>query len=616
MEKHSMLLTLQRFLLILSPDERRKGCWVLLLVLGMALLETAGVASVMPFLAILGNPELVESHPLFNRLFVQVNQYSPTTVEQFLMMLGIGSFSIIVVSAAYRAFTHYVMNRYIEMRRHCISLGLLKHYLNRPYEFFLNRHSSEISKTVLSEVDQLVGNVFRPLLFMIANLVVVVSILCLMVFAEPILAVCSIAIVGGLYFTLFMQLKTKFNSLGSQRSSANGHRFKVAVEAFGGIKELKVTGNESFYVQRFISPSLQYALSQASYASYAQIPKYVVEAIAFGGLIALVIILMITAEESQGSQLGEILPLVGLYAFGAYRIQPATQVIFAGLASLRFGASAVDEIFSDLKSKTDSPSRAFNAKSFELPKRKISFREISFQHAASSTQGLVDVSFDIAMGTKVGIVGATGSGKTTLIDVFTGLLTPTSGSIYFDDKLLAFDEIPRWQTHVGYVPQEVFLADSSIVENIALGVPENQIDWRSIYKSAELAQIHDFISSALEDGYQTSIGERGVRLSGGQRQRLGIARALYRDPSVLVFDEATSALDTLTENSVMRALDELAATKTLLIIAHRLSTIQNCDQILVLEKGRIVASGSFQELSEKLPSFFQGSSYARPKLIK
>ena len=611
-----MLRTLQRSLLILSPDERRKGCWVLLLVLGMALLETAGVASVMPFLAILGNPELVESHPVFNRLFVEVNQYSPTTIEKFLMMLGIGSFCIIVVSAAYRAFTHYVMNRYIEMRRHSISLCLLKNYLGRPYEFFVNRHSGEISKTVLSEVDQLVGNVFRPLLFMIANIVIVVSILGLMVFAEPVLAFCSIAIVGGLYITLFIKLKTKFNSLGSQRSSANSDRFKVAVEAFGGIKELKVTGNESFYIQRFSDPSLQYASSQASYASCAQIPKYIVEAVAFGGLIALVIVLMMANEKTQGSPLGQILPLVGLYAFGAYRLQPAIQIIFAGLASLRFGASAVDEIFSDLKSKSDSLSCASNAKNLDLPKRKISFRKVSFQHSGSSTRGLVDISLDIAVGTKIGIVGTTGSGKTTLIDVFTGLLRPTSGSIYFDNRLLASDEIPIWQEHLGYVPQEVFLADSSIAENIALGVPVNQIDWRSIYKSAEVAQIHDFIMSDLEDGYQTPIGERGIRLSGGQRQRIGIARSLYRDPLVLVFDEATSALDTLTENSVMRAIDELTATKTLLIIAHRLSTIQNCDQILVLEKGQIIASGSFHELSKKLPSFFQGLSNRKDKLIK
>ena len=288
------------------------------------------------------------------------------------------------------------------------------------------------------------------------------------------------------------------------------------------------------------------------------------------------------------------MPVVGLYVFAAYRLQPAIQSIFNGLSALRFGHGAVNSLYNDMQLKTYSNDSCDN----ELLqfKKMISLHNLSFLYPNSTNVGLSGINFDIPFGTSVGIVGSTGSGKTTLVDILLGLLTPTNGCITVDNIKLDKSNIRSWQANLGYVPQEITLLDCSIGENISMGIPKKDIDWVFLEQCVRIAQIKEFIENELPQKYDTNVGERGIRLSGGQRQRIGIARALYHNPSVLVFDEATSALDSETEKAVVESIQSLSNKKTIITIAHRLSTVKDCEQIIMLEKGKIKKIGKYSEI--------------------
>jgi ABC-type multidrug transport system fused ATPase/permease subunit len=592
------LKTLKKAVALLTPHERKRGVLVLILVTGLALFETAGVASVMPFLAILGNPELLQTNSILNALYLNSQYIGVTSPEGFLIVLGVGAFVLIVVSSVYRTFTHYAMNRFIEMRRHSISRRLLETYLRQPYEFFLDRHSGDMSKKILSEVDQLIGGVFRPACNMFAYSLVIGAITILLIMVNIWLALLAAGLLGGLYALVFLLLKRKLVLLGEALVETNKKRFMAAGEAFGGIKDIKLLGRENNYLNSFATPSQQYASTHAHYHTLNQLPNFLIEAIIFGAMLLLTLILMVMAGGLKGGTLGQILPILGLYAFAAYRLKPSVGHVYQGLASLRFGAAAVNSLYEDLYPDNALLEISLPSPNPIKPKKTIALKDVSFTYPKADTLALSDINIEIPVGSSVGLVGSTGAGKTTLIDVIIGLLRPTEGAIIVDGAPITDKNLRAWQRSLGYVPQNIFLADTSMTENIALGIPAEQIDRDHVANCARLAQMHDFISQELPEQYETLVGERGVRLSGGQRQRIGIARALYHNPEVLVLDEATSALDSVTEREVMKAIEALANQKTIFLIAHRLSTVKNCDQIILLEHGRIKAVGNYHDLTE------------------
>jgi len=592
------MTTLSKIIALLTPRERKHGLLVLALVMGMALLETVGVASVMPFLAVLGNPEILNTNPILNMLYTHAQSFGINTPDDFLITLGLGAFVLIIVSAAYRTLTYYVMNRYIEMRRHSISTRLLETYLRQPYVFFLDRHSGDMSKTILSEVDQLIGNVFRPAAFMFAYSFVLIAITALLLVTNPWLALLAAGLLGGLYALAFFIIRNKITRLGGILVAANKERFMAASETFSGIKDIKLLGREQSYLSRFSVPSQQYAASHADHHTLNQVPHFIIEAFVFGTMLLLILVMMITAGGLSSDSLGQILPVLGLYAFAAYRMKPAVHHIYEGFASLRYGQAVVDSLYADMhpdKTPEQLP------KTMLAPikvKHSIALQHISYTYPNADKPMLTDLNLEIPVGSAVGLVGSTGAGKTTLVDVILGLLRPTQGVITVDGVPILDDQLRAWQQSLGYVPQEIFLTDTTVAENIALGIPPEQIDHEQVAYCARMAQVHDFIMQDLPEQYDTLVGERGVRLSGGQRQRIGIARALYHNPEVLVFDEATSALDTVTERAVMEAIDALAHQKTIILIAHRLSTVKNCGQIVLLEQGMVKAKGTYNELTE------------------
>jgi len=305
---------------------------------------------------------------------------------------------------------------------------------------------------------------------------------------------------------------------------------------------------------------------------------------------------MITAGGLNSSSLGQILPILGLYAFAAYRMKPAVHHIYEGLASLRYGHAAVNNLYTDLHPKNPPDKLPETTLTSIKPNDSIALQHLGYTYPKASNPALIDLNLEIPVNSAIGIVGSTGAGKTTLVDVILGLLRPTYGAIAVDGVAISEERLRAWQQSLGYVPQEIFLTDSTIAENIALGIPSDQFDHKQVVRCAIMAQVHDFIMNDLSEQYDTMVGERGVRLSGGQRQRIGIARALYHNPEVLVFDEATSALDKVTENAVMKAIDSLSHQKIIIIIAHRLTTVKSCNQIVLLDQGRVKAKGTYDEL--------------------
>lgn len=583
--------TITRFLSLLTPRERRRGLVVLAMMLLLALLETAGVASIMPFLAVLGNPEMVEANPALAWAY---ERGGFETVDSFLMALGIGAFLLIVISALFRIVTLYAINRFTHMRRYSIGVRLLDIYIRQPYPFFLDKNSADLSKNILSEVDSLTMQVIRPGMNVISYGLVALILIGFLILLDPLVALVVTVGMVGAYGAIYLGFRGVLHRIGGDRLQANRERFVISSEAFGGIKDLKVMGREEAYVKRFRNPAARFARHVAWFTTLSGAPKYLIEAVAFGGVLILALFLM-----STRSDLGEVLPILGLYTFAGYRLLPAAQNIYHATSSLRFGVPAVDAIYEDLQRKIPQTRPVEVSSLLPLPIGEgIRFEGLSFRYPGAPEDAIRDVDLFVRARSSVGVVGKTGAGKTTVADLILGLLEPTAGRILVGDNTLSRDVMRRWQRTVGYVPQSIYLADASVAENIAFGLDSEEIDRDAVERAARTAKIHSFIANDLPRGYETAVGERGVRLSGGQRQRIGIARAVYHDPAVLVLDEATSALDTGTERAIMDAVERLSGEKTIVIIAHRMTTVQTCDEIIVLDRGRVASVGRFEELKE------------------
>ena len=581
---------------ILSSGERRQLLLLTPAVVLMATLETAGVASIVPFLGLLSDPATIERNPWLSAAY-EAGGFASRNA--FFFAVGLGVLALVTVGNVVSALTTWGLVRFSWLRNHTLSTRLLGAYLHQPYDFFLQKNSSELGKNILTEVQSVVAGVIAQGVQLSARFIVIIAVSITLFIVDPVMAMGVLIVFGGIYGGLFAAVRRRIARAGRERVELNRQRFKVAQEALGGIKELKLYGLESVALQAFSSPSHEFATRQASNAIIAQMPRFALETIAFGGVLV-----MVTYLLRAGRPLEHVLPVLGLYAFAAYRMLPALQTIFGGLTQLRFNLGALDLLHADLvtRSSTNSTDGAFvEAVPFA---DKLSMRGVSFRYEAAGRQTLDRIDIDIGVGDWVALVGPTGAGKSTIVDIVLGLLRPQSGVVEVDG--LAIESMSRrlgWQQHLAYVPQQIFLVDDTVAQNIAFGLPAATIDQARVEAAARVAQIHDFISREMPAGYATTIGERGVRLSGGQRQRIGIARALYRKPRLLVLDEATSALDNATEAAFFAALEEHFSDCAVVSIAHRLSTTKDFDRICVVERGQIVDTGSYAELEQRSPHF-------------
>jgi len=596
-------------ILKLLDERERKRLYILFGAMTVsALIEVAGIVSILPFLALITNPTLINDNRYLNWLYTTLNFQSS---NRFLIFIGVMVLLILIVSNILVILTMWGVSRFTNMRNFTISRRLLSRYLHQPYVFFLNKNTIELGKNILSEVTIVTSGVLIPLMQIISSGIVALFIFTMLIVVEPLLALSVIVILGVVYIFIYRMVKKKISNIGKRRFSANIELHKAVYEAFGGIKQLKLLGFEEVFINRYSKPSSEYARDNATNQIISGTPRYIMEVVAIGGIISVVLYLLASTKGFQ-----DILPIIGLFAFAAYRIMPALQNIYASVTTMRFYVHGLDVLYKDMYSFED---KSYTTAYFKKKSPPLSLQEelrlegITFSYPGTSKPVIDNLNIIIDSNTSVAFVGKTGVGKTTIADIILGLLRPCSGRMLVDGVEITDDNLSGWQKNLGYIPQDIYLLDDTVTRNIAFGVPDENIDMNIIRSAAQIANIHNFVTEDLPDGYQTVVGERGIRLSGGQRQRIGIARALYHNPGVLVLDEATSALDGATEKEVFEAINNIAKTKTLIIIAHRLTTIRGCDVIYVLKYGKIVGQGKYEELMRSNTEF---RKIARAHLLK
>ena len=577
------------FYYLLTSHERKISALLILMILIMALLDMVGVASIIPFIAVVTNPDLVETNVILKYLFETSKKFGVENIQQFLIVLGGLVFLVLVFSLTFKALTTYFSLRFVQMREYSIGKRLIEGYLRQPYSWYLNKHSAELGKNILSEVGVVISTGLRPLIDLIANSMVTLSITILLVIVDPklmLIVSCSLGIAYGLIYVF----TSKFlKILGKERTEKNQLRFLAINEAFGAIKEIKVGGLEKNYIKRF-SDSAEVFASNNSYAlSIEQVPRYILEAIAFGGIMLVILYLM-----SQTGSFNDALPIISVYVFAGYRLMPALQMIYRSVTLLTYSQTALGTLVKDFKELKKE--KLSEDKNFVIFNKTITLKNINYSYPSSSREVLKNINFAIPAKTSVGLIGTTGSGKTTMVDIILGLLEAQKGTLEVDGNLITKKNARSWQRSIGYVPQHIYLSDDTVAANIAFGLNDQDIDQEAVEKASKLANLHLFVTEELPKKYQTKVGERGVRLSGGERQRIGIARALYHNPQLLILDEATSALDNQTEAAIMDAVNTLSKNITIILIAHRLTTLSKCDNIIKLKKGEIIDQGKFDRM--------------------
>ena len=585
----SLIATYRKLFALLDQVERRRFWLLTALLVMVAVAEIMGISAVLMLLNVLSDPQVLQSDGWLAAVFDWLGFKGTFS---FQIWLSVGVLVVVMAGLAVKAFGTYALIRFSTMRGYTVSSRLLTAYLSQPYPWFLDRNSAELANNLLTQVDGLVARVIQPCLRLVSSGLLVLAILCFLMLVDPLVTIFSALVLGLGYGLIYMRFRNRLHRLGEEMMNAFEDRFVVAQEATGGIKDVKVMGLEAGYVRSYAAAAQKAAQSGATMGVMGELPRFILEAITFGTLLGLILLLLFRNDGN----ITAIVPTLGVIAFSTMRLLPSLQQIYHSLVAIRGATPVLDTIVQDIAA---TPARAILDAPAPKPmplERSLELAGVSFTYAAAERPTLRGVDLSIRARTTVGIVGGTGAGKTTLVDLILGLLTPDEGVIRVDGTPITDETRRAWQMTLGYVPQSIFLTDDTIASNIAFGVPKDRIDMAGVERAARAAALHDFVLSDLPQGFQTLVGERGVRLSGGQRQRIGIARALYRDPTLLIMDEATSALDNITERVVMEAVQNIRADKTVILIAHRLSTVKSCDTIFLMDRGRLLAQGSYDEL--------------------
>ncbi len=581
--------TLIKILALLTEKEKKNFFILLFIILLMAFFDMLGIASIIPFLAVLTNPQLLETNLILSYIYERSNILGIKGNKEFLFLLGILAFILLITSLSMRALTTYVQVRFSLRREYSIGKRLIESYLHQPYEWFLKNNSIDLTKNILSEVNQVIGGTIVPVLNLIAQGSVALLLLVFIFFIDIKLAINIGLVLIFCYLSVFFLIKKLIFRIGTSRFTANQDRFKLVTDIFSAFKEIKIASQEEEYISRFSKTAKTYANNQSLAAAISQLPRYFFEAIAFGGMLILVIVLM----RNDNNNSSDILPLISLYALAGYRLIPSLQQVYFSSVQINFSSPAIDNIYKDLINLPVSKQGAIINKSFFL-KKFIKLNNVYFSYEEKKKKLLKNINITIQKQSKIAIVGPTGSGKTTLVNIILGLLKINQGNLTVDGNYINRSNVRSWQKNIGYVPQQIYLSDASIEQNIAFGINPKEIDRKLIEYASRVANLHDFIVNELPLGYNTIIGERGAKLSGGQRQRIGIARALYHKPQVIILDEATNALDHITEYKIINSLIKIKKKITLIYITHRLSNLKYFDIIYLLKNGEIKDQGDYK----------------------
>lgn len=586
---HNVADLIRRVLFLARPYGRAKLVGVFLLSLAQALFQVIGITSIFPFLAIAADPERIRrSH--FGTEFLSL--FPPMENRQLLLVAGLIAIVALLLSNAVNLLSEYARTRYAQDFAHWLRVRLLRRMASQPYTYFLQRNSGDLLKKIMGDVTNYAAGVLLPLLDTIARLLTAVLLLATLFLVQPVIAISAAAILGGFYAVTFQLLSRKRREVDENLKTHVAGSYREAHQMLGGIKPVKVHHAEEHFLARFASHSAIMARMFARTPVFANSARYFVEPLAFGGLVAAVLVL-----AARGRDFSDILPNLGVMALAGYRLLPSLQLLYAQLTQVSSMRHAVDEVYDEfVAAETDKfvpraigtePGRPAHPYHWD---NAITLCDVSYRYPGVSRSAVEGLSVIIPKNSSLGVIGPTGSGKSTFVDLLLGLYLPTAGEVLIDGRSLTPALVPSWQSSIGYVPQDIFLIDDTIARNVAFGLPDEKIDRARLREVCAMAQILDFIEGELRDGFETKVGERGIRLSGGQRQRIGLARALYHRPSVLVLDEATSALDVATEAKLLEALRSLGGKLTMVVAAHRLSAVANCDQVLDLTSEALAAA--------------------------
>jgi ATP-binding cassette, subfamily B, bacterial PglK len=598
-----MFKLIKQLFTLLIPSQRKRFYVLQILVVLMAFAEILGVASIIPFMVLVGDMSQLQQ----DTIVAQIYQASGITSEsKFVFLLGVGVLIMLFISAMISMFTIWKLSMFATKIGAEIADRLYAHYLKQDWLFHATGSSAQLTKKIATEAIRVTNGIVMPLMQMNARIVFALF-MSLSIFVYDLkVAIIGLAIFAIAYFILFKMVRVRLQRNGRAISQVNEQRFCLMNEGFGGVKDVLLLGQDNDFIKRFNQTGRILAYSQGANVALTQVPRYFMELVAFGSMIALVLYLI----ANHDGNLGMILPILSVYALATFKLLPAFQQIYASTATIKGSISAFESIQQDLINSAKIQSATLKPEQGYLrPKQQISLKNVTFSYPGKAESTINQLNMSMPVNSVIGIVGPSGSGKSTLIDILLGLIEPQQGHLKIDNTIINDQNRRLWQNTIGFVAQSIFLSEGTIAENVAFGIPQDQIDLEQVQQALKLAHLTEFLQS-LEQGIHTKVGERGVQLSGGQRQRIGIARALYHEAEVLVFDEATSSLDGITEKMIMEAVHNFSGQKTIIMIAHRLKTVQKCDQIFFIDKGQVVDQGTYQELIETNEHFKNMAAHA------
>jgi HlyD family secretion protein len=591
-----MIDLLKNLFALLTPDQQKHFYLLQVLVVLMSVIEIFGVASIVPFISLVTDIDQLEEKTFVWKIYQSsgINSH-----EQFIFLVGVCVLILLFISTITSIFTIWKLSMFASKIGTDIADRLYSHYLRQGWLFHASGSSAQLTKKISTECLRVSGGILIPLMHLNAKIVLAILMSLSIFVYDPQVALIAISIFALTYFIIFRTVRKRLGNYGSVISDVNEKRFRLMNEGFGGIKDVLLLGTDNDFISRFNLSGNSLAHSMGRSQALIQAPRYLLELIAFGSMISLILYLIFSLD----SNLSKVLPILSIYAIGAIKLLPAFQQIYSSLAIIKANIAAFESIKEDLDNSSYTEySIENNCRDTIHLKDKISLENIMFTYPNKTEPALDQINMQIPLNSVIGIVGPSGSGKSTIIDVILGLINSHDGQLKIDDQIINSHNRRSWQNSIGFVAQNIFLSEGTVAENVAFGIPSNQIDLNKVEEVLKLAHLDELVKT-LNDGIHTKVGERGVQLSGGQRQRIGIARALYNNAEVLVFDEATSSLDGVTEKMIMDAIHDFSGKKTIILIAHRLKTVKKCDQIFYINEGKVYDKGTYDDLLERNEHF-------------